>query len=470
MSRADSEHQKVLDELHTRWPDAQVVPTLERVQRVVDLLGGPQQGYPVIQVAGTNGKSSTTRMAAELLRTAGLRVGRFTSPEPQLRDRIAVDGAPVSPDRFVELYHEVAPYVAMVEADLPRRLTIFEVMTPMAFAAFADAPVDAAVVEVGLGGAWDATNVVQADVAVLTPIGLDHQKYLGDTIEEIATEKAGIVKPGATVVLARQPAEATRPILERCVEVGATVAREDAEFGVLRRSVAVGGQLLTLQGLGAAYDEVFLPAHGPHQAQNAALALAAVEALLGAGAERALDPELVRAGFAGIRVPGRLERVRSSPTVLLDAAHNPHGMAATVAALTADFSFRKLVAVVSIAADKDAGGMLELLEPVVAEVVVTRNSSARALPVDQLAQLASERFGDGADRVHIAAELPDAIALAVTLAEADLDGPPSGVGVLVTGSVVTVDDARRLLAPGGVQGGPGGVREDPAGVRGTATG
>ncbi|MPZ27990.1 MAG: dihydrofolate synthase [Micromonosporaceae bacterium] len=461
MSRANSEHQKVLDELHTRWPDAQVVPTLERVQQVVTLMGEPQQAYPVIQVAGTNGKSSTTRMAAELLRAAGLRVGRFTSPEPQLGDRIAVDGSPVGPERFVELYHEVAPYVAVVEAELSQRLTIFEVMTPMAFAAFADAPVDAAVVEVGLGGAWDATNVVRADVAVLTPIGLDHQKYLGDTIEEIATEKAGIIKPGATVVLARQPAEAARPILERCVEVGATVAREDAEFGVLRRSVAVGGQLLTLQGLGAAYDEVFVPAHGPHQAQNAALALAAVEALLGAGTERQLDPELVREGFAAIRVPGRLERVRSAPTVLLDAAHNPPGMAATAAALTADFAFRKLVAVVSIAADKDAGGMLELLEPAVAEVVVTRNSSARAMPVDRLAGLATERFGE--DRVHVAAELPDAIELAVTLAEADLDGPPSGVGVLITGSVVTVDDARRLLAPGGPREGLGGVRETATG-------
>jgi dihydrofolate synthase/folylpolyglutamate synthase len=442
MNRA-SEYQKVVDELHRRWPDAQVVPTLERVRRVVDLMGSPHQGYPVIHVGGTNGKSSTTRMAAALLRAAGLRVGRFTSPEFGLADRIALDGEPVGPDRFVELYHEVAPYVAIADAEFPQRLTAFEVLTPMAFAAFADAPVDVAVLEVGMGGAWDCTNVVHGEVAVLTPIGLDHQKYLGDTVEEIATEKAGIIKPGSTLILARQPAEAARPILARCLEVGATLAREDSEFGVRQRAVAVGGQVLTLQGLGDRYDEVFVPAHGPHQAQNAALALAAVEALLGAGVERRLDPELVRQGFAAVRVPGRLERVRTAPTVLLDAAHNPHGMAATAAALQVDFSFRRLVAVVSIAQDKDAAGMLEQLEPVVAEVVVTRNTSPRAMPVDQLAALAVEAFGE--DRVRVAAELPDAIELGITRAEADLDGPPGGLGVLVTGSVFTVADARRLL-------------------------
>jgi dihydrofolate synthase/folylpolyglutamate synthase len=460
MNRA-SEYQKVVDELHRRWPDAQVVPTLERVRRVVDLMGSPHRGYPVIHVGGTNGKSSTTRMAAALLRAAGLRVGRFTSPEFGLADRIAVDGEPVGPDRFAELYHEVAPYVAIADAEFPQRLTAFEVLTPMAFAAFADAPVDVAVLEVGMGGAWDCTNVVHGEVAVLTPIGLDHQKYLGDTVEEIATEKAGIVKPGATLILARQPAEAARPILARCLEVGATLAREDSEFGVRQRAVAVGGQLLSLQGLGDRYDEVFLPAHGPHQAQNAALALAAVEALLGAGGERRLDPDLVRQGFAAVRVPGRLERVRTAPTVLLDAAHNPHGMAATAAALTADFSFRRLVAVVSIAQDKDAAGMLELLEPVVAEVVVTRNSSSRATPVDRLARLATEAFGE--DRVHVAADLPDAIELGISLAQAGLDGPPSGLGVLVTGSIVTVADARRLLVrPGAGPSRPPG--SEPAGA------
>lgn len=444
MDRDAPEYRKVLDELHRRWPDAQVVPTMERVQRVVDLMGSPHHGYPVIHVGGTNGKSSTTRMAAELLRATGLRVGRFTSPEFGLSDRIATDGVPLPPERFVELFHEVAPYVAIADGEFPQRLTAFEVLTPMALAAFADAPVDAAVLEVGMGGAWDATNVVRGEVAVLTPIGLDHQKYLGDTVAEIAAEKAGIIKPGSTLVLAQQPAAAARPILQRCVEVGATVAWEGSEFGVLRRSVAVGGQLLALHGLGGGYEEVFLPAHGAHQAQNAALALAAVEALLGAGADRRLDGELVRQGFAATTVPGRLERVRSAPTVLLDAAHNPHGMAATTAALDEDFAFRRLVAVVSIAADKDAGGMLELLEPVVAAIVVTRNSSHRAMPVDQLAALATAAFGP--DRVHVAAELPDAIELGVTLAEADLDGPPSGIGVLVTGSVATVADARALLA------------------------
>lgn len=441
----DSELRKVLAELDERWPDGNVVPTLEREQRLVDLMGSPHHHYPAIHIGGTNGKSSTTRMVDELLRSTGLRVGRFTSPDP-LPDRIVLHGSPVGAERFVELYHEVAPYLAVIEAEVSPRLTIFEVMTAMAFAAFADAPVDVAVLEVGMGGRWDCTNVVRGEVVVLTPIGLDHQKYLGDTIEEIATEKADIIKPGSIVVLARQELAAARPILRRCGEVGATVAREGLEFGVEQRSVAVGGQLLTLQGLGARYDEVFLPLYGSYQAQNAALALAAVEALLGAGADatdRALDPDLVRAAFAGVSVPGRLERVRSSPTVLLDSSHNPHGMAATVAAMVEDFAFRRLVAVVSVLADKDAPAMLELLEPVADSVVATQSSSRRAIPADRLGALAAAVFGE--DRVRVAAELPDAIDLAIGLVEAELDGPPSGLGVLVTGSVTTATDARRLF-------------------------
>ncbi|MFB9240012.1 bifunctional folylpolyglutamate synthase/dihydrofolate synthase [Plantactinospora siamensis] len=417
---------------------------LTRIQELLDLLGSPQRAYPSIHLTGTNGKTSTARMIDSLLRAFGLHTGRYTSPHLEtVRERIALDGEPVSEQRFTATYREVAPLAELVDQRADEPLTYFDLTTALAFAAFADAPVDVAVVEVGLGGAEDATNVLGAGVAVITPIGLDHTEWLGDRIEDIAVAKSGIIHRGATVIAAAQEEEAARPILERCVEVGATVAREGSEFGVLRRSVAVGGQVLSLQGLGGVYEEVFVPLHGAHQAQNAAVALAAVEAFLGAGASRQLNVETVREGFAAATSPGRLERVRTAPTILLDGAHNPQGMAATVTALAEEFAFSRLVAVVSVLADKDAASMLELLEPVVDFVVVTRNTSPRAMPADELATIAGEIFGP--DRVEVAAEMPDAIESAVVHAETEVEGELSGVGVLITGSVVTVADARRLL-------------------------
>ncbi|AEB46786.1 FolC bifunctional protein [Micromonospora maris AB-18-032] len=417
---------------------------LDRISDLLDLLGSPQRAYPSIHLTGTNGKTSTARMIDSLLRAFGLHTGRYTSPHLEtVRERISLDGEPVDEARFTAVYQEVKPLAELVDDRSAEPLTYFDMTTALAFAAFADAPVDVAVVEVGLGGAEDATNVIQAGVCVLTPIGLDHTEWLGDTLQDIAVAKSGIIHPGATVIAAAQEEEAARPILQRCAEVGATIAREGSEFGVLRRAVAVGGQVLTLQGLGGVYEEVFLPLHGAHQAQNAAVALAAVEAFLGAGARRQLDLETVREGFATASSPGRLERVRTAPTILLDGAHNPQGMAATVTALQEEFAFSKLVAVVGTLADKDAASMLELLEPVVDQVVVTRNSSPRALPADELAALAAEVFGP--DRVEVAEEMPDAIEAAVALAEEDVPGELAGVGVIVTGSVVTVADARRLL-------------------------
>lgn len=417
---------------------------LDRIEQLLDLLGSPQRAYPSIHITGTNGKTSTARMIDSLLRAFGLHTGRYTSPHLEtVRERISLDGEPVSEDRFVATYREVAPLAELVDQRSSEPLTYFDMTTALAFAAFADAPVDVAVVEVGLGGAEDATNVLGAGVCVITPVGLDHTEWLGDTVQDIALAKAGIIHKGATVVSAAQEEEAARPILERCAEVGATIAREGSEFGVLRRAVAVGGQVLTLQGLGGVYEEMFLPLHGAHQAQNAAVALAAVEAFLGAGVNRQLDVEAVRDGFATVTSPGRLERVRTAPTILLDGAHNPHGMAATVTALQEEFAFSRLVAVVAVLADKDATGVLELLEPVVDTLVVTRNTSPRAMPVGDLAALAGEVFGE--ERVEVAAEMPDAIEAAVALAEIEVEGELSGVGVLVTGSVVTVADARRLL-------------------------
>ncbi|HEX5741874.1 MAG TPA: folylpolyglutamate synthase/dihydrofolate synthase family protein [Pilimelia sp.] len=417
---------------------------LDRITRLLALLGDPQRSFPSIHLTGTNGKTSTARMIDALLRAHGLHTGRFTSPHLEtVRERISLDAEPISEDRFAAAYAEVAPLAALVDADGPHTLTYFEMTVALAFAAFADAPVAVAVVEVGLGGAEDATNVLHAPVCVVTPIGLDHTEWLGDTVADIADAKAGIVHPDATVVLAAQEDAAAEPVLRRCVEVGATVAREGAEFGVLRRSLAVGGQVLSVQGLGGVYEEVFLPLHGAHQAQNAAVALAAVEAFLGAGAGRQLDADVVREGFAAATSPGRLERVRSAPTILLDGAHNPHGMAATVTAVQEEFAFRRLVGLVSVLADKDAAAVLELLEPVLDAVVVTQNSAERAVPAAELGAVAREVFGP--DRVRVRAALPDAIEAAVAWAEESDGGGLSGAGVLVTGSVVTVADARKLL-------------------------
>lgn len=443
MTGADSELARVEAELRPRWPETRLEPSLTRIAALMDVLGDPQRSYPVVQVTGTNGKTSTTRMIDQMLRGFGLRVGRFTSPHlASITERISIDGVAISATRFAEVYDDVAPYLSLVDAGQPIALSYFEVLTALGYVAFADAPVDVAVVEVGMGGRWDSTSVADAQIAVVTPIELDHTNYLGGNVGSIAAEKAGIIKSGAIAVLAQQPPEALDPLLRRSVGVDATVAREGLEFGVADRRIAVGGQLLTLQGLGGSYDEVFLPLHGAHQAQNAVVALAAVEAFFGAGAHGRIDIDVVRAAFAGVRAPGRLEAVRSAPTTLVDAAHNPAGMRATVAAVQEAFHFRRLIAVVAAMADKDVRGMLEILEPVVDQLVVTANSSPRTLAPDDLGVLAVDVFG--ADRVTVEVRLDDALDTAVRLAEEDIQAY-GGSGILVTGSVVTAGEARVLL-------------------------
>lgn len=437
-------------ELATRWPESKLEPSLDRIRAVMDLLGDPQRAFPVIHLAGTNGKTSTARMIESVLRSFGLRTGLFTSPHlHSVRERIRLDGEPIDIERFVRVYDDVRPYVGIADATSERdggpRLSFFEVMTAIAYAAFADAPVDVAVVEAGMGGAWDATNVADGTVTVVMPVDLDHMDYLGDTLQRIAGEKAGIIKEGATAILAAQQLEAAEVLLARCVEVGATVLREGVEFGVVDRAPAIGGQLLSLQAPSGRYDEVFLPLFGAHQAANASVALAAVESFLGGGTEP-LNADVLRAGFAEVASPGRLEVVRRDPTVVVDAAHNPHGARALAAALSDSFEFTQLVGVVAVLADKDARGLLEALEPVLATVVVTRSSSPRATDVDHLAAVAVEVFG--ADRVEVATRLSEALDVAIELADsaaADLGG---GTGVLVTGSVVTAAEARALLGRG----------------------
>jgi folylpolyglutamate synthase/dihydrofolate synthase len=453
---------KVEREILTRRPESSIQPTLDRIGTLAQLLGDPQRAYPVIHITGTNGKTSTARMIDALLRARGLRTGRFTSPHlVSIRERICIDGQPIDADQFVALYHELEPYLQLTDQQTGTPLSFFEVLTGMAFAAFADAPVDVAVIEVGLGGTWDATNIADGAVAVVTPVSIDHTQYLGETVEEIAGEKAGIIKPGALAVLAQQSLPAAEVLLRRVSEAGATVAREGLEFGVLDREIALGGQQLTLRGINGTYTEIFLPLFGEHQATNAACALAAVEGFAGAaedgpvgssgspaGTGAPLDVGLVRQAFAGLRSPGRLEVLRRSPTVIADAAHNPSGMAATVAAVNEAFSFSRLVGVLAVSADKDVAGILDELEPVLSDLVVTHNSSDRSMPVAELAELAGDVFG--LDRVHEAARMDDAIEIAVELADETPDSDlPGGGGVLITGSVITAGDARQLLLPDG---------------------
>jgi len=446
--------------LDQRWPETKLEPSTARIAALLELLGSPQLGYPCIHIVGTNGKTSVARMIDSLLSALDRRTGRTTSPHLQSAvERIAIDNEPISPAKYVETYCEIEPFVQMIDArsqagelgPVGPAMSKFEVLTAMAFAAFADAPVDIAVVEAGMGGRWDATNVIDAPVAVITPIGIDHAEYLGTTIAEIAAEKAGIIGaprgdlvPVDTVaVIGRQTPEAMEALLAQAVRADAAVAREDSEFAVLDRQVAVGGQLLQLQGLGGVYSDIFLPLHGEHQAHNAVLALAAVEALFGAGPQRQLDVEAVRAGFAIATSPGRLERMRTAPTVFIDAAHNPAGAAALTTALADEFDFRFLVGVLSVLADKDVSGILAALEPAFDLVVVTDNGSPRALDIDSLAMRAEEVFGP--ERVVRAPTLTDAIETATALVEdAKVDGL-SGAGIVVTGSVATAGAARTLF-------------------------
>lgn len=434
----------VEQELVGRWPETKLDPSLVRMEALLDVLGAPHRAYPSIHITGTNGKTSTARMVEALLGALELRTGRYTSPHVQsITERISLNGEPIGAERFIETYEEIKPFVGMVDAQQEHRLSFFEVLTGMAYAAFADAPVDVAVVEVGMGGSWDATNVIEAPVAVVTPISLDHTDRLGSTPAEIAGEKAGIIKQDATVILAQQPVDAAQVMLKKAVGMDATVAREGMEFGVGSREIAVGGQLLTLRGLGGDYEDIFLPLYGAHQAHNAAVALAAVEAFFGVGAQQAqrLDIDVVRKAFASVVSPGRLEVVRSSPTVVLDAAHNPGGAVAAAAGVTEAFSFSRLIGVVGASADKDVRGLLEAFEPIFAEVVVTQNSTHRAMSADDLATIAVEVFGD--ERVVVEPRLDDALEAAITLAEEEDEY--AGAGVLVTGSVITVGEARLLL-------------------------
>ena len=459
MTESDNRAMREIEkEIFARRPEHSINPSLERITALTTLLGDPQRTYPVIHLTGTNGKTSTSRMTEALLRARGLRTGLFTSPHlSYVGERICVDGQPLPPEKFVAAYEEIRPYLDLVDASHEVPLSFFEVLVGMAFSVFADAPVDVCVLEVGMGGTWDNTNVADGAVAVVTPISIDHARYLGSTVEEIAADKSGIIKPGAVAILAQQPPAAAEVLLRRCADVGASVAREGIEFGVLDRELAVGGQQVSVRGLLGEYPDLYLPLFGAHQAGNLACAIAAVEAFArtpgAADAEpgdgsAGIDADIVRRATATMTSPGRLEVIRRSPVVIIDAAHNPGGMAASMDALSEAFSFTDLVAIVAISEDKDIPAILGELEPVASVLIATTNSAPRSAPAAVIAAAAIQVFGE--DRVSIIERLDDAIELGVTLAdEADArqeSGGPGKAGVLITGSVITAGDARQLLA------------------------
>lgn len=433
----------VEEALYARIGEATPKTRLDATRRAVELLGDPQRMYGVIHVAGTNGKTSTSRIADSVLRAHGLRVGLMTSPHLQrLNERIVIDGEPISDRMLADNWADVEPVVQMVDAELIANreppLTFYEALTVLTFACFADAPVDVAVVEVGMGGEWDATNVVVADVAVLTPIAMDHAEFLGDTIREIARTKSGIIKPASRVVSARQREDAMEEILRACELSEATLRVMGRDFSLTGTEQAVGGQVLSVTGIAGEYRNLAFPLFGEHQAENAALAIAAVESFLGNG-ETPLGAEVVEEGILLSRSPGRLQVIDHQPTVMIDAAHNPHGAEALCRALMGSFSFPRLICVLGILQEKDVVGIVEALDPVVDHFVVTQSQSDRAISVSDLADAVATVAGP--DRVDSRGTVGDAVERARELAGAE-------GGVIITGSITLIGEVREGLSDG----------------------
>ena len=427
--------------LLNRWPETRINPTLERIALLADLLGSPQLSYPTIHIAGTNGKTTTTRLIDSLCFELGLRTGRFTSPHLEsFLERISINGEPISEAVMIATYEDVAPYFQLVDERMSHRLSFFEAITGLSFVAFAEHPVDVGIFECGMGGEWDSTNVINSKVSVVTPIGLDHTQYLGDTLTAIATTKSGIIKPGSFAVLARQELDPAQVLMRKCAEVGAIPIREGVEYQVSNRSLAVGGQLISIRGVYGDYEELFLPLHGEHQASNAATALAAVEVFAG---EKKLDEELVRSAFAKASSPGRCEIVHRSPTVIIDAAHNPHGAKSLRKTIENEFDFDSVIGIVAPMGDKDTDGILEEFEAIMTTVIITKNSSHRAAPIDELATQAREIFGG--ERVLTKDSLESAIDVAITQAKFEVEMNERSCAVLIAGSVISAGEARALI-------------------------
>ena len=391
--------------LLNRWPETRIAPTLDRIAALVDVLGTPQLSYPTIHIAGTNGKTTTTRLVDSLCFELGMRTGRFTSPHLEsFLERISINGVPITAEGMIATYNDIALYLDLIDSKMPNKLSFFEAMCALAFVAFAEFPVDVGIFECGMGGEWDSTNVINAAVSVITPIGFDHTEYLGDTLEKIATTKSGIIKEGSFAVLARQEAESAQVLMHKCAELDATPIREGIEYSVKERAIAVGGQIFSVAGVYGEYNDLFLPLHGAHQAANAATAIAAVEVFAG---ESKLDEEVLRAALVNATSPGRCEIVMRKPTIIIDAAHNPHGAVSLRRTLSEEFDFESIIGIVAPMGDKDVDGILEELEAVLSQIIVTRNTSHRAADIDELKSSASQFFGS--ERVRAAENLHEAI-------------------------------------------------------------
>ena len=423
-----------------RWPETRLEPSMDRIAALCDALGSPHLTYPVIHIGGTNGKTTTSRMIDSLMTELGYRTGRYTSPHLEsFTERISIKGSPISEKEMLATYKDVELYFDLIDSRQPHPISFFEAMTALAFVAFAEHPVDIGVIEVGMGGEWDATNIVHSQVSVITPIGLDHTEYLGETLEEIAQTKSGIIKQESHVVLAAQPAEVAKILLAKVAEKSATPYREGIEFSVAQRNLAVGGQVISINGVYGEYSDIFIPLYGAHQASNAAIALAAVEVF----AQTAIDAEVVARAFANVLSPGRCEVLHRDPTVIVDAAHNPHGAHALAQTLATEFDFESIFGVLAILGEKDVVGVLRELEPVIDRLVVTQNSSERALPVDDLYKEALKVFGS--ERVFREEDLRSAISVAMeqcTLINQTSEGVSA---VVVTGSVVTAGETRNIV-------------------------
>jgi len=433
---------EVENELLSRWPETRIDPTLDRIAALADILGSPQLSYPTIHIAGTNGKTTTTRLIDSLLFELGLRTGRFTSPHLQsILERVAINGSPISEGTFIKSYEDIYPYLGMIDEKMSHPISFFEAITALSFVAFAEHPVDVGIFECGMGGEWDSTNVIESKVSVVTPIGFDHMEYLGDTLEKIAKTKSGIIKENTFAILAKQEREAAQVLIDKCLDTNSTPIREGIEFEVVKRSLAVGGQLLSVRGVYGIYDDLFLPLHGRHQASNAATALATVEVFMG---EQALDHELVRSAFAGATSPGRFEVIHRNPTVIIDAAHNPHGAKSLKETVNSEFNFDLVIGLVAAMGDKDLSGLLEELEPIMSKIIVTRNSSKRSATIAEIDTLAKKIFGS--NRVITVDSLNDAIDQGLTLARDTIAVQDKSCALLITGSVVTAGEARTYFS------------------------
>ena len=427
--------------LLNRWPETRIAPTLDRIAALADALGSPQLSYPTIHIAGTNGKTTTTRLIDSLCFQLGMRTGRFTSPHLEsFLERISINGEPISPEGMIATYNDIALYLDLIDSRMPNKLSFFESMCALAFVAFAEFPVDVGIFECGMGGEWDSTNVINADVSVITPIGFDHMEYLGDTLEKIALTKSGIIKENSFAVLARQEPDVAQVLMHKCAQVDATPIREGIEYSVKNRALAVGGQLISIAGVYGEYNDLFLPLHGAHQASNAATAIAAVEVFSG---ESKLDEEFVREALVNATSPGRCEIIMRNPTVIIDAAHNPHGAQSLKRTISEEFDFDSIIGVIAPMGDKDVDGILEELESVVNRVIVSKNSSHRAADLSELRASAQGIFGS--ERVTEIESLQEALVKAIEQSKLDNGVSDSNTAVLVAGSVVTAGEARGII-------------------------